>query len=274
MRKNRVFLAICIAAFTILNAPVFAQTEADFTVALTDDGAGVRITRYTGTAKAVRIPATIQGMPVKEIGDNDPSNVIGGSDGPFEDSGITSVVIPDGVAYIGVKAFFSCRNLAQVTIPDSVTLICDKAFYNCAALRTITLPDSVTTLGSDAGMVFAHSGLTSITLPKGLTSIESLTFEDCERLASVVIPEGVSIIGYSAFEGCSALVSVSLPAAIEWIGSQAFMGCASLTTVAIPDSVGEIDNIERDAFMFCSKLTLASQAALKRRGFTGSFGGY
>ena len=56
---------ILMAALVI---PIWAQTEANFNVTLTEDGQGVVITGYTGTVLAVRIPATIQGMPVREIG--------------------------------------------------------------------------------------------------------------------------------------------------------------------------------------------------------------
>jgi len=49
-------------------ATAFGQTAADFNVALTEDGKGVVITQYTGKAARVRIPSSIQNMPVKEIG--------------------------------------------------------------------------------------------------------------------------------------------------------------------------------------------------------------
>lgn len=38
------------------------------------------------------------------------------------------VVIPDGVACIGFRAFDGCKNLTNITIPDSVTSIGDDAF--------------------------------------------------------------------------------------------------------------------------------------------------
>jgi hypothetical protein len=48
---------------------VFAQSEADFITEVTEDGGGMNILRYTGSAAAVRIPAAIGGMPVRVIGD-------------------------------------------------------------------------------------------------------------------------------------------------------------------------------------------------------------
>jgi hypothetical protein len=47
---------------------VFAQTAGDCSVELTADGAGVPINRYLGNATVIIVPATIEGMPVREIG--------------------------------------------------------------------------------------------------------------------------------------------------------------------------------------------------------------
>ena len=66
--KMKWYFTLAILVLCLIN--VFSQTtpESDFTVTLTDDNTGVLITRYRGSAATVRIPATIQGMPVREIG--------------------------------------------------------------------------------------------------------------------------------------------------------------------------------------------------------------
>jgi hypothetical protein len=275
MRANKTVTrrakALCLAAviLKVMTPAVFAQTEADFTVELTGDGAGVVITGYTGKAAAVKIPAAIQGMPVREIG---PERLFL-SDGPFHGKGITSVVIPAGVTLIGQYAFADCGKLAQVTLPETLATICGGAFSGCRALQTINLPDSVTDLGGGNGRVFAGSGLRSVTLPKGLKTIDPWTFEECDRLAAVVIPEGVTEIREFAFSECGALASLTLPSTITSIGAMAFSFCSSLSRITIPDSVSRI-SFDSDAFVFCPKLTLAAQAALKKRGYDGSFSGY
>jgi hypothetical protein len=48
-----------------------------------------------------------------------------------------SYTIPDGVASIGVSAFFYCTNLTSVSIPNSVTSLGDDAFYDCASLAAV-----------------------------------------------------------------------------------------------------------------------------------------
>ena len=95
-------------ALLIVCGAAFAQTEADFNVTMNDAGDGVVITKYTGRVAAVRIPATIQGMPVREIGK-----------GAFiSNSLITSVVIPQGVAIIGEDAFRGATKHVSVSIPE------------------------------------------------------------------------------------------------------------------------------------------------------------
>ena len=247
-----------------LTAGAFAQTEADFIVALTRDGTGVVITGYTGSQMAVVIPATIQGMPVREIGSI--TEVWQDPHAAFRETRITSVVIPDGVTLIGTSAFSQCRQLTQVTIPDSVTRIGNHAFYSCSSLRTITLPDSITEIRYNT---FTLSGLTSITLPATLTAIPDSMFSNCTSLVNVSLPEGLTTIGGGAFFSCTALTSITLPASIRRIEESAFYGCTSLTTITIPETVQEL-SIARDSFQDCPRLTLATQALLRRRGWTGN----
>ena len=208
MRKM-VFLMI----FTLLMVPsVFSQSEDDFDVGLTDDGKGVVIKKYIGTVLQVRIPATIQGIPVKEIGDN--------SFQEFETAfkkhmGITSVEIPNGVIIIKRFAFYGCEKLSHVIIPESVTIIEDSAFGICTSLRSITLPSGLKQLGG-GGVYgpFFHSGLTSITIPADITVIRDGTFYKCENLERIVLPEGLITIGEDAFNCCTKLIIVNLPSTI------------------------------------------------------------
>ena len=62
--------------------------------------------------------------------------------------GITSVIIPDTVTSIGIRAFAS-NKLTSVTIPNSVTSIGNYAFYG-NKLTSVTIPNSVTSIGNSA----------------------------------------------------------------------------------------------------------------------------
>jgi len=64
---------------------------------------------------------------------------------------------------------------------------------------------------------------------------------------------------------------VSLPSTIKTISAETFVGCTALTSITIPDSVKSITFTDQNAFKGCNRLNLATQAALKRLGYTGSF---
>jgi hypothetical protein len=180
-------------------------------------------------------------------------------------SKLAQVTLPSTLRIIEYSAFEYQRSLKSIVIPEGVTEIGYEAFSACSSLASVKLPQSLIRLGGGA---FSYSGITSVTLPSKLTSIEEKTFAYCNKLTSVVIPEGVTRIAgnaarYGAFESCSALTSVTLPSTIKNINDKAFRSCAALTTVTIPDSVKWIE-IEEDAFANCPKLTLATQARLKK----------
>ncbi|MDR1127471.1 MAG: leucine-rich repeat domain-containing protein [Treponema sp.] len=161
------------------------------------------------------------------------------------------VVIPSKIQGYPVKgigdgAFYKCRSLASVTIPNGVTKIGVEAFCKCRSLVSITIPDGVTEIGK-------------------------WTFKDCSSLVSVVIPEGVTQIGVSAFHGCSNLASIAIPDSVMKIGIVAFKDCSSLVTVDIAPHNRKWGMGNYPSFYGCSKVSLASQAALKNAGYTVRF---
>ena len=135
----------------------------DFSYSLTDDGRGIRITRYTAYDNDVVIPATIEDMPVLEIGDR-----AFGADGLSET--LLSVVVPNGVEIIGRSAFSNKYNLRSVTLPDSVRIINRNAFYRNPHLTSVNLPaNSDLIIADDAFRL--NPELTDLVIPASLTSI-------------------------------------------------------------------------------------------------------
>jgi len=93
--------------------------ESDFEAVFNAGYYGMVITKYIGSSDAVRMPARINGEPVKVIGDK----------AFFDKYDIKAVIFPEGVMAIGSEAFAGCYRLRDVTIPDSVTSIGDGAFF-------------------------------------------------------------------------------------------------------------------------------------------------
>ena len=53
----------------------------------------------------------------------------------FYRSSLTSIILPDGLKYIGAHAFEGCEQLNQIAIPDSVKTIKEGAFKDCSSLE-------------------------------------------------------------------------------------------------------------------------------------------
>ena len=139
-----------------------------------------------------------------------------------------------------------------------------RAFYNCSGLTSLSLPSGITSIGWEA--FSGCSGLTSLSLPSGITSIDSEAFSGCSGLTSLSLPSGITSIGREAFSGCSGLTSLSLPSGLTSIDFNAFSGCSGLTSLSLPSGITSIGG---NAFSGCSGLTSLSFPS----GIT-SIGGY
>ena len=124
------------------------------------------------------------------------------------------------------------------------------AFEGCSGLTSITLPSGVTSIGDSAfsGCI----GLTSITLPSGVTKIGNYAFEGCSGLTSLTLPSGVTKIGNYAFSSCRGLTSLTLPSGVTEIGEGVFWECIGLTSLTLPSGLTKIGV---RTFYGCSGLT-------------------
>ena len=156
---------------------------------------------------------------------------------------LTSIYIPDSVDQIWEFAFGNCTNLSSINIPKNITLISDGIFYGCTNLANISIPDNLNLdfVGFDVChgtkwlkehqfFILNHtiygadptSCIGNLTIPNGVTSIESSAFEGCDSLTGIAFPEGLSSIGPEAFQGCSSLDSITIPKSVSSIGEKAF----------------------------------------------------
>ena len=146
-----------------------------------------------------------------------------------------------------MKAVIDASGITRATVVAGT--IVSNAFSNCSGLTSVTIGNGVTSIGDRA--FYNCSGLTSITIGNSVTSIGNYAFYNCSGLTSVTIGNGVTSIGYDAFSGCTGLTSITIPDSVTSIGDDAFSGCSGLTSITIPDSVTSIGSA---AFSRCSSL--------------------
>ena len=145
------------------------QTD-DYSYAVNDAGKGAIITAYMGNGGDVVVPATINNLPVVEIGDGAFRGRGGDNDDPKPGDEVVSVVVPAGVVKIGRGAFADCRKLTSVVLPDTVEEIREVAFRGSANLHTANIPAGIKVIGLNA---FFRSGeLANLSIPDSITSIQ------------------------------------------------------------------------------------------------------
>ena len=138
-------------------------------------------------------------------------------------------IVTGGDYYYQYKKYYSDDDYS---IYESYTYndeIGEYAFHDCSGLTSLTLPAGITSIGSSA--FEGCSGLTSLTLPAGITSIGEGAFWSCSGLTSLTLPAGITSIGEGAFLDCSGLTSLTLHDGITSIGSSAFQRCSGLKEV-------------------------------------------
>ena len=176
------------------------------------------------------IPKNYKGKPVIMIDDS----AFSGCDE------ITSVTIPDGVAFIGEFAFSNCEELTEINLPASILTIGNNAFQGCEDLAKVNIADLAAWCDITFYNIFSNplyfaqklsvkgESVTDLVIPNGVTSIANYAFAGCNRLTSVTIPDGVTKIGNSAFLLCSRLEHVTLGNDLTDVGIGAFASCDDL----------------------------------------------
>ncbi len=159
---------------------------------------------------------------------------------------------------VAVGDYYYYANLFNNKVYTSNEEIGEYAFAYCSGLTSLTLPVGITSIGEFA--FSGCSGLTSLTLPAGITSIGEYAFYGCSGLTSLNLPAGITEIGESTFSDCSGLTSLTLPDGITSIGISAFAYCSGLTSLTLPAGITSIGEF---AFSYCSGLTSIYEYAEK-----------
>jgi hypothetical protein len=88
---------------------------------------------------------------------------------PFSKTGLTELVIPEGVKTIEDDAFKNFNNLMSITIPNSVEVIGGDAFAFCPLLTTVKMPAKTIKYDRFVGAFRGNPKLTGIAVRKAIT---------------------------------------------------------------------------------------------------------
>ena len=139
-----------------------------------------------------------------------------------------SVTIPDSATTIASNAFYGCASLSSVSIPASVSSISTDAFSGCGNLSDISVASGNGAYASSDGCLYNASktrlllvpeGKTSLAIAAGTTTIGAGALQNCTGISSVSLPNGVTTIEANAFSD-SAVDTITIPATVTSIASQ------------------------------------------------------
>jgi len=215
-----------------------------------------------------------------------PRSVTGIRDGAFSGClNLTRVTIPIHAISIGESTFSGCTSLTEIRVdapnpvykdiggvlfseygfmcvyPSGYSFMC---IYPAGRTGPYVIPDDVGWIGR---LAFKNcTGLTSITIPRYVMSIDEEDFWSCTSLAEIIVDESndyykdvdgvlftkydASLISYPASKEGS---SYTIPDGVIDIHNMAFRNCTNLTSITIPSSVISIPG---DAFWGCCNLTI------------------
>ncbi|MBQ7226756.1 MAG: leucine-rich repeat protein [Clostridia bacterium] len=194
----------------------------------------------------------------------------------FKSSGLISLEIPDGVKTIGLGIIESCGKLVSLKTP-----------YLGSSLSSVSNANIAYMYGEASGLSDSiPKALTSVEITKDLVSnrVPDFAFYGCQGLTSVTLPYGVTEVGVASFYGCKALSGFDFTG-IQYIRDSAFYNCEALTSCNLADALiiegyafyntgltaveipYGIDRIEDETFKNCTKLqTVLLPSTLYRIG--------
>ncbi|MBR6027502.1 MAG: leucine-rich repeat domain-containing protein [Clostridia bacterium] len=184
----------------------------------------VTVHSYTGTDEIVTVPDTLDGLPVRAIG----NKCFAGN------KTLKYVVLPESLTSIGNNAFTGCSTLEKIRIPSRVTSLGQEAFSYCTALTAVEIDGPVRALKQE--VFFKCTSLASLSLSEGLETIEYHAFRWCSALQTIPLPDSLREIQSSAFEDCG-LVTLKIPDGVTEMGVNTFLNCKQLKEIVLPKGI-------------------------------------
>ena len=158
----------------------------------------------------------------------------------FETTGLTNVIIPEGVTEIHDWAFRSNDYLESIHFPNTLNFLGQTVVGMSPNLRKITgkfsSPDNKAIVVDGEIIAVAPYELREYTIPIGVHTIGEDLFWNNDIIEEIIIPEGVITIKRGAFFSCDCLKHIQIPSTIESIGFRILGSCSNLEKISGPYS--------------------------------------
>lgn len=171
-------------------------------------------------------------------------------------TGITELVISEGVDSILRQSFYGCDALKKVEIPGSVVYI-DNAVFSSDSLDYLYFKDGSLplrtgvissfinklyigrSLNNDKRPLTFFTNVGSVEFGENINKIQKSLFAQC-TIKNIVIPKHIKIIESEAFSSCRGFQSIIIPANVDSIKGSAFSFCKDLREIVIEDGNSEL----------------------------------
>ena len=128
------------------------------------------------------------------------------SQGNVSDYRVGSIVLPKDYQIEGTNT-----TLAYLEEEDGIHIVsCNQLQKN--VVGNLVIPEKINgkkVVAIDNDVFFECTGITSVSIPEGVTKIGGLAFRNCSNVRTVNLPGSLVYIGQYAFEGCGALTDVN-----------------------------------------------------------------
>ena len=235
-----------IAETGIEDEGTFSGTVGNFEYTVSNSFA--KITKYLGDEKNVIIPSTVDGYPVKVIGEH----------AIQEKYTMESLEISEGIVWLEFEAILQVFALKKISLPSTLRFGYEEwgdaalGGYStvpqaCSEIETVILNDKNPHLKMVDGIIYSADMKTllfapkkaakqKLVVPNGVESIAPSSLCDCVNIKEIVLPNSIKCIGYWGISGAANLEKINIPEGCEMIGQFALAG-TKLKEIHIPSTV-------------------------------------
>ena len=189
---------------------------------IVEDSGKVKILRYYGYEKIVKLADTIDGMPVGAIGEL----LCAGKE-------MEKIIVPDSVEYIEKNAFSACDELVSVELPSGLKELGPGVFKASPKIKEVTIDNNERYKNVDGiiydvinrALVFCPPMLDrkQIMVEPGTVTIADSAFYQNEIVENIMLPMSITTIEDGAFLFTNSLPILELPHNVQKIEGNAFL---------------------------------------------------